>query len=186
MTAPPAHGPLHRGRPGDGADVMGIPQTLRKTPDGSIGSPPNSLFCMIMFPLRFLVLKPRQADALAGDALATVHDGSVDRLPLVFGQGWQQVRVHVGPSWGPELSETIIKIFGKRPRGRIDQMRVQLADNQSDNVRVTEICSSGGRGVLGYLQGAVFVKVVVQTVTIVSCNPDGPIPRWQPLNPHPA
>jgi hypothetical protein len=51
MTAPPAHGPLHRGRPGDGADVMGIPQTLRKTPDGSIGSPPNSLFCMIMFPL---------------------------------------------------------------------------------------------------------------------------------------
>jgi hypothetical protein len=39
--------------PGPAADVMGIPPTLRTTPDRAIGSPPNELF-LDDFPLRFL------------------------------------------------------------------------------------------------------------------------------------
>ena len=38
--------------PGPAADVMGIPPTLRTTPDGSISSPPDELFRMTRFPLR--------------------------------------------------------------------------------------------------------------------------------------
>jgi hypothetical protein len=43
---PHAHDPMLRRRARAAADVMGIPPTLRKTPDGSIGSPPRLLFLM--------------------------------------------------------------------------------------------------------------------------------------------
>ena len=51
MTTPPAHCPIHRDVPGPAADVMGIPPTLRTTPGGSIGSPPDAFFWMTVFPL---------------------------------------------------------------------------------------------------------------------------------------
>ena len=49
ITVPPAHSPMHRDAPGPAADVMGIPPTLRKTPDGSIGSPARRFFWCLKF-----------------------------------------------------------------------------------------------------------------------------------------
>ena len=49
MTTPPAHGPMRRDGPGPTADVMGIPPTLRKTPDGWIGSPARRFFWCLKF-----------------------------------------------------------------------------------------------------------------------------------------
>jgi hypothetical protein len=44
ITSPMRTAPCPADAPGPAADVMGIPPTLRKTPDGSFGSPPNELF----------------------------------------------------------------------------------------------------------------------------------------------
>ena len=49
ITSPMRTAPCTADVPGPAADVMGIPPTLRKTADGSIGSPARRFF-LLMFP----------------------------------------------------------------------------------------------------------------------------------------
>ena len=50
ITSPMRTAPCTADVPGPAADVMGIPPTLRITPDGSIGSPARRFFWCLMFP----------------------------------------------------------------------------------------------------------------------------------------
>ena len=49
ITSPMRTAPCSADVPGPAADVMGIPPTLRKTPDGSIGSPARRFFWCLKF-----------------------------------------------------------------------------------------------------------------------------------------
>jgi hypothetical protein len=49
ITSPMRTAPCTADVPGLAADVMGIPPTLRKTPDGSIGSPARRFFSLLCF-----------------------------------------------------------------------------------------------------------------------------------------
>jgi hypothetical protein len=49
ITSPMRTAPYTADVPGPAADVMGIPPTLRTTPDGSIGSQPGDFFGGLMF-----------------------------------------------------------------------------------------------------------------------------------------
>jgi hypothetical protein len=58
ITSPMRTAPYTADVPGPAADVMGIPPTLRTTPDGSIGSPPGELFLDEQIPFMFRAHQP--------------------------------------------------------------------------------------------------------------------------------